>query len=709
MRPPNPSFQVRLREKWAAQTAQQSPLPQRSKPAQTSRHLPVQPQRAHTFARLLALFFLPLGLLAQQPASSTRPVAVPKSTPDEPLQFTFAPTPELSEHDADTLPDSRFRQYDPARRRTVDWGTLGNLGASARPLFFEIAPRRGFDVGIHNFDLYRIAPQELRFYRNANAFTEVGYSRGRSQDDGEFSAKFARTFAGGMNFSLEYRNIKNLGQYRYQNTKHNALAFGGWLPVGKRYEAFLVFAKNTLKQQENGGITSADAFGGDNVGGAIDIPVWLDDNKALTRQGTQDLQLTQHLKIAGAAQTDSTGREIADSRRALRLTHTLTWGKETYKYAHGDVPATDAVFYGDFFTDARGLRHYLELRRLENAVMLTTFKPKGAGRRSDFLAAGLSHTYFDVAQEPETQRFSNLFLTGNAAFTPSERFNFEVRGDLGLLENGGEYRLEGRLKLGLGAAGELRGQLLSQRRPPALVAERLFVSKQAVWSNDFAKPVENSLSATYALPHLGFEATGATHLVNNFIYFDRDGRSAQSGAPLQVAQLILRENIRLGALRFDNTLAFQQPNRSDVLHLPKWFTKNSLYFSGRVFKKRMLLETGVDFRTNAAFQPDGYQPLTWQFYLQDSTANSQPYLWLDFFASFKVSTFRVFFRYENLSGLWDDRTAFYQTLRYPQPLPAFRLGIRWRFSDSNQPDPTQNTGGNQPPPGVGGGGGRPRF
>jgi len=93
---------------------------------------------------------------------------------------------------------------------------------------------------------------------------------------------------------------------------------------------------------------------------------------------------------------------------------------------------------------------------------------------------------------------------------------------------------------------------------------------------------------------------------------------------------------------------------------------------------------------NADFTPDGYQPVTAQFHLQDSVT-SRSYLWLDVFAALKVDSFRFFVRYENLATLWDSQTLFYQTARYAQPFGALRFGVGWRFLDDNRERPATGT------------------
>ena len=639
------------------------------------------------------------GLFAQPVAIPSGPITTPRPTPrvvaaapvdTTPLAYTFAQTPERLEPEGDTLPDYNFRIYNPARQKPVDYGTLGNLGSSARPLFFETLPRRGFDVGVHAFDLYNVHPDDLRFYRNARSYSEVFFSQGKTQQEGMLNARLARTFSGGTSFSLDYRTINNLGQFRSQRDKHLALTFGIWVPVGKRYDGFLIFSKNINRQEDNGGIVSDTVFGSDQFQGPIAAPIRLPDARATTRLADQIVQLTQHLRFVG-------GSDSSSHRRALRATHTFAWQQQQFKFYDQGL-AADSSFFGPFLTDLRGIRHFIDLDRIDNSLALSTFKEKQAGRPSDVLAVGIAHSYIHLRQEPRDSAFSNLFLTGRLAITPSERFAFVAQGALGVLSNLGEYQLRGDLTLGLGRVGELRASLLSQRYPPSLLYNQLYVSKRPLWNNGFQKPVETTFSGSYALPLVGFEVTARTHLVTNYLYFDQNAFPQQASAVVQVAQLLATENLHLGGLRSDNTVALQQSNRlNEVLRLPTWFTRNSLYYSGRIFKKRLFLTVGADFRMNSEFRPDAYQPVTWQFYLQD-TLTQKPYASLDLFAAFKIQSFRFFVRYENVHTLWDKTQVYYQTAYHPQPFGAIRLGIAWRFMDSNLPEPGVGT----TPPGVDG-------
>jgi hypothetical protein len=644
-------------------------------------------------------------------ASSTsvpRPVAQ-KDTFTDPLFFSFSLNPELKKEDLDTFPNFNFHQYNPSRRHTFDASNLGNLGSTSRSLFFETLPQLGFSTGIRGFDLYKVTPDSLRFFRNTRSLSDVAYSRGNKQEDSEFKGKFARTFAGGTSFSLDYRTINNVGLFRYSRTKHQSLVLGLWIPVQKRYDIFLIYAKNTDKQQENGGINDISTLDNPPFNKAIDLPILLKEEKSLTRHNNWEAQLMQHYKLLGAEKRDSSGKLIPQNGRTVRLTHTLNFGRQSYKFADAGKRA-DTLLFTDWEVDLRGLRHFMEYSRLENTFSLTTFKSKGNGERADFISAGLSHRFYKLNQEPFKTKFNQFFVLGSAAFTPSNRFNFIVNGALGLLKSTGDYQLRGDLKLGLGKIGELTGGILSQRTTPNQIDQRFVVNFQEIWNNDFLKPIQNTIFAQYSLPNLGFRMEGRTHLVNNYIYINANGLATQTTGSVQVAQLVLHENLKWRFINFDNSVALQRFNSSSVLHLPTWFSRNSLYFSGKAFKKVLTLETGVAININSEFKPDSYQPLNGRFNLQD-TFLQKPYPMLDFFAGFKVKNFRVFVRYENLSGLWAPKTLYYSTNLYPSSFPAFRLGIRWRFMDRNLKGADDENKG--APTGVGGdnpfSGGRPKF
>ncbi len=119
----------------------------------------------------------------------------------------------------DTSIGLHFQQYDPARDRLLEYGTLGNLGSAHQPLFFQPRHYQGFDDGFHQFDLYQVYADQLRYYEIDRAFSDLFFTQGPTQNDVYFKGRFSRNFANGINYSLEYNRMKNLGVYNNQQAK----------------------------------------------------------------------------------------------------------------------------------------------------------------------------------------------------------------------------------------------------------------------------------------------------------------------------------------------------------------------------------------------------------------------------------------------------------------------------------------------------------
>ena len=56
----------------------------------------------------------------------------------------------------DSLLNRNFQQYDPTRQRDNDYTNLAQVATAARPILYQPRVHRGFDIGVHSFDIYHI-------------------------------------------------------------------------------------------------------------------------------------------------------------------------------------------------------------------------------------------------------------------------------------------------------------------------------------------------------------------------------------------------------------------------------------------------------------------------------------------------------------------------------------------------------------------------
>ena len=593
--------------------------------------------------------------------------------------YFFADNPNQEIPFSDSTLGDYFRQYDPVRKRDLDYRHLGNLGSAHEPIVFEPAWRRGFDIGLHQYDLYMATGKEMPFYRIERPFSLVSYTLGSEQADGYTTAQFSRNFANGLNFSLDYKRITQFGtqsQYPNQNNRNTAFTNGLWYESRNgRYDGFFSFAANTIQQEDNGGLLSEPITEG-QFSSPSSADVFLET--ARTRHAHREFMYTHYYQFGGGQDS------IRGPRRSYTIAHQATYNNSTYKYHDDYAEAQDSFFYGAFpafLPDPRGTRLYFTHRKLENSLRLATFKLDSRNReraknQRDLFEVGAIHTLHRIEEAGADTSLNNLFLTGKYRFNPNERLRINLYGHFGLWDNAGDYRAEGNLFFDFRKVGNLTLGAVNQLYSPTLMEHRLNLSEQQVYRNDFDKTLSTTLSGTYSLPGFRLEVTGRYHLLNNYVYFDTLGLPRQTGIPISIAQLILKKDFQVGSFHLDNIVALQQATE-DFVRLPAIYSKHSLYYAGNWFKV-LDVRVGVDLRFNNSFFAPYYNPVTGQFQLQDS--REVPfYPAADAFFSMRVTKFRAFVRWENATAALIPGELFYQTAYYAHPSAVFRLGIKWRF------------------------------
>jgi len=577
----------------------------------------------------------------------------------------FADDPAKEQAYADTLLH-HFQQYDPARQRDYDYLTTGNAGGAARYIAYQPGIRNGLDIGFHQYDIYRTPAAELPFYRLQKAFTNLGYFQQGSQADSYLTAQFARNFADLTHLSIDYKRLSHIGtqgQYANQNSRHTALATGIWLRrAGGRYQGFISVAANTNEQEDNGGLRSEPEGIPGRAPSPANATVWL--NEGQTRYNSTELAYQHHWTAGG--RPDSSGQLSP----GFPLRHRITYTDARYKY-FDPQPSAHTAFYGRFpqlLADERGIRYFIRHRHLENNVQLaTTLKGKAA-------TLGLTHSLNHIGQEVSDTSIQLLMLHGSLSYVSgSAGLRMKAEARLHTLGNAGDYLLRGELKL-----GSLRLEFINQLNAPTLVQHRFYLSQHNSWTNTFRKTLETGIKAQLALEKLRLHISGAYYLLNNYIYFDTTAQPKQTSIPLNILQISIRQQLRLGHFHLDNTLVLQQASEA-VIRLPELFSKHSAYYEGKWFKV-LQIRLGLDFRFNTPWNADYYNPVIGQYHLQDQVRI--PFFpAADAFAAMKVGSFRAYLKFEGLGSMLLPGQYYYQSAYYAFPFPGMRFGVHWRLSE----------------------------
>ena len=593
--------------------------------------------------------------------------------------FFYADKPSLEYVFSDSLLGKYVVQYDPTRQRRWDYVNLGHLGSAHQPVVFSPSIRKGFDLGFHQFDLYQTQVADLPFYRITRPFTNMAYNQVAEQSNGLLETQFSRNFAGGINLSIDYKRINQLGtqtKYLRQDIQNTSLAFGLWFEgPSKKYTGMIAFASNTIRQEDNGGIASIPQ---DVTGFRSPTSAEIFLQEAETRHALREVMYTHYFTLGGGQ--DSTQRV----KRSYSIGHQINYATNKYKYF--DISnQLDPFVYKSLLEDPRGFRHSINYKELSNSFRLKSFKlapgesSKEARSQRDLLEVGITHSLYNIDQEASDSTINTLFLNGILNIALKDRLQLNAEAHLGLLDHGGDFRVSGQLLVDLSGIGSLEFKASNQLSTPTLLQSRFYINQQELWNNDFNKTLSTSIEAAYVQPRLGLKVTGRYHLLNNYIYHDTIGIARQTTTPISVLQLIVEEDIRLGVFHLDNTLIFQSSSEEEI-RLPAIFSKHSLYYQSTWFKF-LNIRIGADARWQTSYKGNYYHPLFGQFILQDRQ-EIPLYPSLDAYVTFRITKFKAFFKVENVTQAFMPEELFYLNAYYPHSIASgFRLGLRWRFWD----------------------------
>ncbi len=588
------------------------------------------------------------------------------------LPFLFlASEPKNLKPFADTTLEG-INHFDPVRQPLYSHGNLGTMGSAHWPIIYQREFRRGFDMGWRQFNHYQIHPDSFRFYKLQYAWSEIAYNQGSEQEDANIKAIFSRNFGPNTNFTIQYDRLLYipLSATKFQNQRARNVAFasGLWYENPQSgYQTGFSFIRNSIEQKDNGGVTSDSLFNPNLFQSEISTPVFLAD--AQTRFVNNNLNFHQYLPLFNTPDSISTNQ--------LLIHHHLDFEQNLYKFYDNlngtptnSLPATDSLFYQDLLIDIRGMRQYHKWRKIENTLSLNWEIPEKV-----IVKAGLLHRNVRISQETGQQTINNLMVIGDARFDFSKTTSLLTSMHLGLWDNAGDYRIKAMLSIRNNSFVRLNATFIQELFSPDFIKQEMVVNQQPVWTNAFKATAATETNVQLHFPSLSLSLSAAYHRLQNLIFFNYSSLPEQSEESTTLFQTFLRNRFKIGPLGNENLFVFQFTPQSKQLPLPRFYTQNSLFLEGWVFKKAMLARIGLNLRLVSGFNPYKYQPLTGAFYLQDDfTTNLSPIA--DAFLSIKVSDFRFFFRFDNLSAtLLNQR--YYLSANHPLLNSYMRFGFRW--------------------------------
>ncbi|BAO55668.1 putative porin [Nonlabens marinus] len=545
----------------------------------------------------------------------------------------------------------------------------------------QLSPRMGAEARHDNY--YEI--DDINDYYVPTPLTELYFKTVINQGQ-QLDALFTSNLSPKFNFSISYKGMRSAGDYVNSLTSTGNFKFtSSYFSERQKYRMRLHTVFQDLSNQENGGL-SADA-----LQGFISEDEALDDRGRLEPNLDTATSLLDGKRFYIDQDYEVLGSVDSLSNYSLRVYNRAYFEDKFYRY-------TEASATESFLGEAYRPTNLKDKTNLEEGMLElgASLDHKVLG----YYKAGVSRLEYNYGYDRIVNQATGI--VPNRLQGEIYQFKAEFAKRIGVFE------LQARG--GINIAGDLDGQFLNAMATVDFknfsVAAGAGISSRAPnfnfqlhqsdyvlynWSNNFSNVEKQQLSFQIISPKyldLDIELNTLqdyTYFKENLITNDTGDVTGYTAAPVQTNEeltyLKIKAHKSFTFLRYfgsDHTLLFQNvTQKENVINVPSFITRNSLYYKNRFFQNALLLQTGVTLKYFDEYRMDGYDPVLGEFYSQNSTTLGAFPL-VDIFLDAKIQQTRIFFKLENATSPLG-RPEYFSAPRHPFRDLSLRFGLVWNF------------------------------
>ena len=492
-----------------------------------------------------------------------------------------------------------------------------------------------------------------------------------------------------FNFSIAFKGFRSLGKYQFEQVESgNFRATTNYVTANGRYRLRAHIANQQIESEENGGISQKELqfeSGDSEFKDRSRLDVFF--SNANNKLNGKRYYLDHQFRLFGSSRDSS-----ATPRTALSIGHQFNY--ETKFYQFEQESAVD--YFGDAFLEP--IDDKASLKTMFNQLS-ATFSNRTLGDLSGYVNLYNYNYFFNSVLITPTEtipnqlkdyeisvggnyqkRIGDFFISGDIAYT--------VVGDLtdNLAHAFASYRLNEKT--------EVSASLHISSRLP----DFNFLLYQSEYANYNWYNIDNfNKEEVYSLQfnlesQLWGNLSAKYTTMDNYTYFsstasqediDADQENAfvrpfQEGSSVGHLKIKYQKELRWRKWALNNTFMFQTITQdNEVLNVPDFVTRNTLYFADEAFKKAMYIQTGVTFKYFTAYNMNAYNPLLSEFYVQNREELGA-YPMFDVFINAKVRTMRIYLKAEHINSAWTGYD-FYSSSNYPYRDFVIRFGLVWNF------------------------------
>lgn len=527
----------------------------------------------------------------------------------------------------------------------------------------------------HHFGYREV--EDMEYFNLPTPLTELYFKTAFKQGQ-QLDAFFSVNTSDQFNFSVAYKGVRSLGAYQHSLTSTGDFRFStNYHTKNKRYQILAHVMSLDLLNQENGGLTNES------------VALFQSNNSEFRDRGRLDVKFEDaENELKGFRVFAKQEYELITKKDSTDLT-TFIIGNEIGFEDKSYVYKQDTPFsgYGDSYkTTGLFKKSKLEDFSVKGYAQL---KNKYIGKLSAFLGyTDYNFGYNSVIifdSGSITNRLKSNLVQAGAAFSKKHK-GFEIYGEAAINISGdydGNY-----LKAATSYLINNNQLVGAEITTHSVVPNFNFLLNQSDylnynWQNEFDNVKKQQLKLKYEsnkVVKVSFDYTG----IEGYTYFaiknnDSTPTPHQFNNRVDYLKIKLQKEFKFKKFGLENTLLYQSVlSGAEVLKLPQFITRNTLYFEDQWFKKALFMQTGLTFKYYSEYMMNAYDPVLAEFYVQDQTELGG-YPQFDLFFNTRVQQVRIFFKYENLNALFSNSNNYFSAPGYPYRDSVLRFGIVWNF------------------------------
>lgn len=597
-----------------------------------------------------------------------------------------------STHVDTTLSIAKDYKFNYLRKDRYGLLPFANTGQTHNTLIYDFNNQRtmpGYIANARHFAYQEV--EDITYYHNPTPLTEL-YYRNAFEQGQQLDAFITINLKPRLNVSIAYKGVRSLGKYLNSLTSSgNFRATASYRTKNDKYHIRTHWVAQDLLNEENGGLTTTSLgqfeSGDEDFADRSQLAVNFENAQSIL-DGTR-VYLNHFYKLIN--------RQDSLKGYDLRIGHIFNSENKFFRFeqaaasdllgeAFDQTNFSDRTDHEETYNEVNAIYEDRKLGRLKFQANATFFDygyksilvrdPDGDGQQ-EVIPSALQGTTIAVGGGYKN-KIGGFDIEGEAQVNVAGEFDgFTIYGELGYT-----FLKDKRFS----------ASILSNARPAGF-NHLLFQSNYLNynWFNlpNYTTVKTNTLAASLkAEQWVNFDVSAST--INDYAYFGLSQTteavegafpavtSLQASEAVNHIKVTAQKNIKYRKFALDITATYQNVSGAEgVLNVPDAVTRASLYFTDRLFKKALFLQTGFTLNYFTEYNLNAYDPVLAEFYVQN-TQEIGNFPLVDFFINAKVRQTRIFLKAEHFNSSFTGNN-YFSAPGYPYRDFSVRFGIVWNF------------------------------